>query len=54
MYRQNPRIYLTAMACRKNLAGDVCSILRIHAFLEHWGIINFNFDPKLNPQSILL
>lgn len=46
MYRQNPRAYLTATACRRNLAGDACTILRVHAFLEHWGLINFNFDPK--------
>ncbi|EAR84927.1 SWIRM domain protein (macronuclear) [Tetrahymena thermophila SB210] len=54
LYRENPRVYLTATACRRNLAGDVCAILRVHAFLEHWGIINFNCDPKLTPQSILL
>ncbi|EGR31581.1 swi snf and rsc complex subunit ssr2, putative [Ichthyophthirius multifiliis] len=54
LYRENPRNYITATACRKNLAGDVCSILRIHAFLEHWGIINFSCDPKQNSQSILL
>lgn len=27
-YRLNPTEYLTATACRRNLAGDVCSILR--------------------------
>lgn len=27
-------------------AGDACAILRVHAFLEHWGLINFNFDVK--------
>jgi SWI/SNF related-matrix-associated actin-dependent regulator of chromatin subfamily C len=36
------------------LAGDVCAILRIHAFLEHWGLINFNVDPKSQPQSVML
>lgn len=45
LYRQNPRSYLTQTACRRNLAGDVCAILRIHSFLEHWGLINFNVDP---------
>jgi SWI/SNF related-matrix-associated actin-dependent regulator of chromatin subfamily C len=33
-YQQNPAQYLTATACRRQLAGDVCAILRVHAFLE--------------------
>jgi hypothetical protein len=33
-YRLNPSVYLTATACRRNLAGDVCSVLRVYAFLE--------------------
>jgi SWI/SNF related-matrix-associated actin-dependent regulator of chromatin subfamily C len=36
------------------LAGDVCGIFRIHAFLEHWGIINFNVDPYLKPHKATL
>lgn len=27
-YRLNPREYLTSTACRRNLAGDVCTIIR--------------------------
>lgn len=27
-YRLNPREYLTSTACRRNLAGDVCSLTR--------------------------
>lgn len=54
LYRQNPRCYLTQTACRRNLAGDVCAILRIHSFLEHWGLINFNVDPGNQQNSILL
>lgn len=53
LYRKEPKIYLTATMCRRNLvaavltkAGDACAILRVHAFLEHWGLINFNFDVK--------
>lgn len=42
LYRESPNAYLSATVCRKNLAGDVCSIIRLHAFLEHWGLINFN------------
>jgi SWI/SNF related-matrix-associated actin-dependent regulator of chromatin subfamily C len=40
-YRLRPRDYLTVTACRRNLAGDVCAILRVHAFLEQWGLINY-------------
>ena len=40
-YRLNPSEYLTVTACRRNLAGDVCSIMRVHAFLEQWGLINY-------------
>jgi SWI/SNF related-matrix-associated actin-dependent regulator of chromatin subfamily C len=40
-YRLNPKEYLAVTACRRNLAGDVCAIMRVHAFLEQWGLINF-------------
>lgn len=40
-YRLNPTEYLTVTACRRNLAGDVCAIMRVHAFLEQWGLINY-------------
>ncbi len=52
LYREDPKNYLTATMCRRNIvdssqqAGDACSILRIHAFLEHWGLVNFNFNVK--------
>lgn len=66
LYRQNPIAYLTAtskstyivvfnlmiLACRRHLAGDVCSIMRVHSFLEHWGLINFNVDPYAKPHKI--
>lgn len=54
LYRQNPRTYLNSTTCRRNLAGDACAIMRIHAFLEHWGIINFNVDPSTYQHSVLL
>jgi SWI/SNF related-matrix-associated actin-dependent regulator of chromatin subfamily C len=47
-YRLNPSEYLTVTACRRNLAGDVCAIMRVHAFLEQWGLINYQvrrYDP---------
>jgi len=40
-YRLNPTEYLTFTACRRNLAGDVCAIMRVHTFLEQWGLINY-------------
>lgn len=40
-YRLNPSEYLTVTACRRNLAGDVCAIMRVHALLEQWGLINY-------------
>jgi SWI/SNF related-matrix-associated actin-dependent regulator of chromatin subfamily C len=46
-YRLNPVEYLTVTACRRNLAGDVCAIMRVHAFLEQWGLINYQVMPEL-------
>ena len=43
-YRLNPMEYLSATACRRNLAGDVCAIMRVHAFLEQWGLVNYQVD----------
>jgi SWIRM domain len=43
-YRLNPTEYLTSTACRRNLAGDVCAIMRVHAFLEQWGLVNYQVD----------
>jgi len=51
-YRQQPGVYLTATACRRNLAGDACSILRVHEFLTHWGLINFHVPPHAMPPAI--
>ena len=40
LYRQNPSIYLTGTACRRHLSGDACAILRLHKFLEKYGLIS--------------
>merc|ERR1712038_153299 len=48
-YRLNPTEYLTSTACRRNLAGDVCCIMRVHAFLEQWGLINYQVDIEARP-----
>ena len=52
VYRLNPREYLTVTAVRKNLAGDVTSIIRVHQFLEKWGIINYQIDPRTKPSLV--
>ena len=51
-YRLNPSEYLTFTACRRNLAGDVCAIMRVHAFLEQWGLINYQIDPETRPAAL--
>ncbi|PLW37506.1 hypothetical protein PCANC_17295 [Puccinia coronata f. sp. avenae] len=51
-YRLNPSEYLTLTACRRNLAGDVCAIMRVHAFLEQWGIINYQIDLDTRPAPV--
>ncbi|GAA5868599.1 hypothetical protein JCM1840_005502 [Sporobolomyces johnsonii] len=51
-YRLNPSEYLTVTACRRNLAGDVCAIMRVHAFLEQWGLINYQIDADSRPSSL--
>ncbi|ANB15713.1 Rsc8p [Sugiyamaella lignohabitans] len=51
-YRLNPTEYLTVTACRRNLAGDVAAIMRVHSFLEQWGLINYQIDPETRPSLI--
>ncbi|GAA5869089.1 hypothetical protein JCM8547_008694 [Rhodosporidiobolus lusitaniae] len=51
-YRLNPSEYLTVTACRRNLAGDVCAVMRVHAFLEQWGLINYQIDADTRPSSL--
>lgn len=49
--RMQPQSYLTATTCRRHLSGDACAILRIHAFLERSGLINFTVAPEDKPLS---
>nr|NVI75839.1 moira [Cucujiformia] len=51
-YRLNPTEYITSTACRRNLAGDVCAIMRVHAFLEQWGLINYQVDTDSRPAPM--
>ncbi len=51
-YRLRPSEYLTVTACRRNLAGDVCAIMRVHAFLEQWGLINYQVGVHATRQYL--
>ncbi|KAK5855190.1 hypothetical protein PBY51_005319 [Eleginops maclovinus] len=48
-YRLNPQEYLSSTSCRRNLTGDVCSVIRVHSFLEQWGLINYQVDAESRP-----
>ena len=52
LYRENSSMYLSSKTCLKHLAGDSGAIMRIHSFLEHWGLINFKINPKFKPNFI--
>lgn len=45
-FRLTPYEYLTITAVRKNLVLDVASVMKIHSFLENWGLINYQIDPR--------
>ncbi|KAG5359885.1 SWI/SNF complex subunit SMARCC2 [Yarrowia sp. C11] len=51
-YRLHPTEYLTVTAVRRNLLGDVCAIMRVHQFLEKWGLINYQVDIEARPQMV--
>ncbi|CAD8073126.1 unnamed protein product [Paramecium sonneborni] len=53
LYYNTPNIYLTTTACRRQLAADACTIVRIHGFLNHWGIINSQVDSDQYSTKIL-
>ncbi|XP_033831366.1 SWI/SNF complex subunit SMARCC1b isoform X2 [Periophthalmus magnuspinnatus] len=48
-YRLNPQEFLSSTSCRRNLTGDVCAVMRVHAFLEQWGLINYQVDAESRP-----
>jgi hypothetical protein len=49
LYSSNPYVFLSATECRKRIAGDVCVILKIHNFLDSFGVINFNVKSDCRP-----
>eukprot|EP00960_Hanusia_phi_P039667 753975-Hanusia_phi.AAC.3 len=52
LYRESPSKYITATECRRHLAIDVCAVMRLHAFLEHWGLINYNISVNDRPVAV--
>lgn len=48
-YRLNPNEYLTVTSVRRNLRGDVGAIIRVHAFLEQWGLVNYQVRSENRP-----
>ena len=51
-FRLNPGEYLSVTACRRNLAGDVGVIMRVHGFLEQWGLVNYHVEPDKLSQTM--
>lgn len=51
-YRINPNEYFTVTVARRNLSGDAAMIFRIHRFLNKWGLINYQVNPKLLPKNV--
>ncbi|KAJ2960467.1 hypothetical protein NQZ79_g4179 [Umbelopsis isabellina] len=48
-YQEDPSEYLTVLACTKDLSGDLEDLMRVHSFLEMWGLINYQVDPRKRP-----
>ena len=49
LYSVSQHVYLSATECRKRIAGDVCVILKVHSFLDSFGVINFNVKSDCRP-----
>jgi hypothetical protein len=52
MCEQSPIHYITATECRRKLSGDVGRILRIHEFLNAFGLINKAARKEARPAFI--
>lgn len=49
-YRLNPNEYLTLTSCRRNLVGDVGTLMRVFKFLNKWGLVNYQVNPSFKPS----
>ncbi|KAI7864073.1 SWIRM domain-containing protein [Spinellus fusiger] len=45
-YRAHPDYYLTVAACKAKLDADLVLLIRLHSFLELYGLINAQVDPR--------
>ncbi|KAH8740971.1 erythrocyte membrane protein PFEMP3 [Cryptosporidium ryanae] len=54
LYREMPRQYLSVTECRRRIpfTGDVSFLLRLHSYLEFWGLINFQADIRTLPPRV--
>jgi SWI/SNF related-matrix-associated actin-dependent regulator of chromatin subfamily C len=52
-FRLNPNEYLTVTSCRRVLPTDVATVIRLHAFLEQWGLVNYKVDPETRPSTVV-
>jgi hypothetical protein len=50
LYQQDTSSYLSATDVRKKVAGDVCITIRIHEFLDAFGVINYSVRADLRPS----
>ncbi|ESS30656.1 SWIRM domain-containing protein [Toxoplasma gondii GAB2-2007-GAL-DOM2] len=52
LYRADPTKYLSFSECRRVIAADAALLLRLHSFLDYWGVINFQADPATIPSAV--
>jgi len=53
MFQDAPNRYLSITQCRKSVPEDISSIIGIHGFLEHWGLINYKIGAKRDVASMM-
>ena len=50
-YQDSPTQHLSVTECRRRLAADVGTVMRVHALLEHWGLINHSVDRSASGEA---
>lgn len=50
-WRASPKHHLSSSCVRRCIAGDACSIFRLHAFLNHWRLINYMSQTDAHPSQ---
>jgi hypothetical protein len=51
LYNDSPSTYLSATDCRKQIAGNASSIVRIHSFLDAFRVINHSVKADARPRT---